>query len=369
MDKRMDKPVTLSPQQQKASAELKISVIMPALNEGPNVDLTLNTLLKQTHLPAEIIIADGGSKDDTVERALRFNQHLPVRVVKNEAVFCGGGRNAATKAAQHDLIVSMDFGNLADPHYLEAMANAFILDPTVDYVGGPHHTMAHTPFERAYAAILDYGACLVPTIPRDKLLTMVDHTFIPGGMNLAYRRSIWERAGGFCEWAGSCDDVLFGHRVRAIGGKIVPTADAIVHYHTATTTREVFRRHVNYARWSARTGFQSAVVARIFLAYAVGLGLVITSTFYPLVAVAVPIYALYYCWHAAWRNLATIARATKQPYTFKEHWLALYIRLLYDWGTMRGYSSGLISRWFGGWAKRTQAYIQDGRQQVKAPAH
>ena len=43
-----------------------ISVVMPVYNEEKNIVDTLNALFNNTVLPDEVIVADGGSSDNTV---------------------------------------------------------------------------------------------------------------------------------------------------------------------------------------------------------------------------------------------------------------------------------------------------------------
>jgi glycosyltransferase involved in cell wall biosynthesis len=79
-----------------------LTIVIPTLNEGEYLPKLLNALLMQTHQADEIIIADAGSKDNTVEIAKKFNN----RVVQ------GGlpavGRNAGARVAKSDLVLFLD---------------------------------------------------------------------------------------------------------------------------------------------------------------------------------------------------------------------------------------------------------------------
>lgn len=44
-----------------------ISVVMPVYNEAANIISTLEALYSNTVLPDEVIVADGGSTDNTVQ--------------------------------------------------------------------------------------------------------------------------------------------------------------------------------------------------------------------------------------------------------------------------------------------------------------
>lgn len=77
---------------------LRISVIIPTLDEGENIESTLINLTHQHH-PHEIIVADGGSSDKTVEIASRYAK----------VAICGRGRalqmNEGAKSATGDVFL------------------------------------------------------------------------------------------------------------------------------------------------------------------------------------------------------------------------------------------------------------------------
>lgn len=97
-----------------------LSIIIPALNEEKNLPFLLEGINKQTFKDYEIIVADGGSMDKTIEIA----EHLGCKIVK------GGlpakGRNEGAEIAQGNLFLFMDADNkiLADD-FLEKLVEEF----------------------------------------------------------------------------------------------------------------------------------------------------------------------------------------------------------------------------------------------------
>ena len=79
-----------------------LSVIIPTLNEGMYLPGLLDALNAQTSPPAEIIVADASSRDDTVELAR----------ARSAQVVRGGmpavGRNAGARAATGALFQFFD---------------------------------------------------------------------------------------------------------------------------------------------------------------------------------------------------------------------------------------------------------------------
>ena len=63
---------------------MKISVVIPTFNEELSIQKTLNSLVAQTLKPCEIIIADGGSTDNTLRVIEQFDgREIPIIVVNN----------------------------------------------------------------------------------------------------------------------------------------------------------------------------------------------------------------------------------------------------------------------------------------------
>jgi GT2 family glycosyltransferase len=336
---------------------------MPGRNEGGRVDATLSSILSGSRPPDEIVVADGDSTDDTVARVLRHQDRgVPVRVVRNESLYAGGGRNRATAAAAHDLIVNMDFGNLATATWLEALVRPFEEDPDLDLLGGLHHPIVDTRFERVSGAVVYLEDCLVPSMDRATIEALIPRDFVPGGMCMAYRRRAWERAGGFAEWARKGQDVLFGRRVRRVGGKVGYTLEAVVRHHMAASFRELWSRHYHYDLWSARTGLRRSRVKRLLGLYVAGLALCVAAItlsrwlFLPLLlGVAVYVYS------AAWRKLDVVARVRKTTVDWMDRALAPAVLFVRDAAILLGGLRGALERLFiPGWRRRTEAYLEHG---------
>ena len=58
-----------------------ISLIATVLNEGQSMHRLMQSLVEQTRLPDEIVIVDGGSRDDTVAILHSYADRLPLRVL------------------------------------------------------------------------------------------------------------------------------------------------------------------------------------------------------------------------------------------------------------------------------------------------
>jgi glycosyltransferase involved in cell wall biosynthesis len=342
---------------------LNVSVLMPVRNDARSVAATMESLFAQTRLPDEIVVADGCSTDGTVEQMLSFaDRGVPIRVVRNESLFAGGGRNAATRAASHDLLVVMDLGNRAHPKWLESMVAPFEEDPSLDYLGGVFYPLIGTWYERVSAAIIYFEDSLGLTWTHEELKRNA-RVGLPGGLCMAYRRSIWERAGGFSEWARKGQDRLFSLRVRRIGGRIGMSLDAVIYHHMAASTREAFDKHFHYAVWSGRTALPRRRFVRLARTYAAGAAVAGAALFVTWVAWLMPFLVAAYVYVGAWRKLDILARATGNPFSARQRFWAVVLLFVKDAAVLSGNILGSLDRLARPrWRRLTREYLEEGRQ-------
>ncbi|MCK5044541.1 glycosyltransferase [Candidatus Parcubacteria bacterium] len=98
---------------------MKLSIIIPALNEEKNLPKLLNSLKEQSFSDYEIIIADAGSKDKTAAIAKKYGCKI----------IAGGlpakGRNEGAKVAQGKLFLFLDADMILHSSFLEKLIDQF----------------------------------------------------------------------------------------------------------------------------------------------------------------------------------------------------------------------------------------------------
>ena len=97
-----------------------ISVVIPTFNSAKHLTQTLESVAAQTHPPAEIVLADGGSTDETLSIGSKFG----VKISSERSRSIPSGRNIGMREASHEWIGFLDHDDLWMPTKLEQQVAA-----------------------------------------------------------------------------------------------------------------------------------------------------------------------------------------------------------------------------------------------------
>jgi len=96
-----------------------LSIIIPTLNEENYLPLLLESIKKQGFLDYEIIVADAGSKDKTLEIAKKYDCKIVPGGLPAK------GRNEGVKVAKGDLLLFLDADVVLPENFLEKSLKEF----------------------------------------------------------------------------------------------------------------------------------------------------------------------------------------------------------------------------------------------------
>ena len=113
--------------------KIAFSVIMPTCNRAHCVCTAIESVLRQTFRDFELIVADDGSSDGTVEmlgrRYAREVAERRIRILELPHAGVGAARNAALAEASNAWIAYLDSDSVAAPDFLQTFADGIAMHP------------------------------------------------------------------------------------------------------------------------------------------------------------------------------------------------------------------------------------------------
>lgn len=225
---------------------IKISVVMTVLNEGGNICGVIESLMRQTRPPDEIVVCDGGSTDGTVDELKSMTGGgIPLKVVVSRGACRGAGRNRAIEAASNPYVAITDGGTRADSGWLALLAAPCIADRGVRIVYGGLSPVMTDRFSRCLAA-LTMGLAAASA---DGIRTVT---------SLLTTRELWADVGGFPEGLTTAEDLIFLERLVGSGAAWAKAPDAVVYWQLPSSLLSSYRRLAAYSRGGLTAGFAGA---------------------------------------------------------------------------------------------------------------
>ena len=186
-------------------AKPRFSIVIPCYNEEAYIAETLQSLKQQDFKGAyEIIVVDNRCTDKTAAIAKRFG----ARIIQ-ETAHAGvcWARQAGTKAARGEIVISSDADTIFAPHWLSDIDRAFRQDPSLVAVCGAC-VFRDAPFwGKAYPVIL-FGAVELGA-------KVLGHPFYVTATNIAFKKTVWRGYNTELQQGGDELDLL--HNLRREG--------------------------------------------------------------------------------------------------------------------------------------------------------
>jgi len=181
--------------------DIRISVVIPAYNVAAFLPRSIGSVLAQTLKPAEVIVVDDGSTDNTVAVAME----LGARVVRHRHN-CGisATRNTGIRNATGEWIAFLDADDTWSPEKLERQADCIQSDTVLVYtslrifddIGIRGESRAIDPVSAV--RMLRYSNPIAPS-------------------TVVVKREACLQAGGFREDIRACEDWEFWVRLQRLG--------------------------------------------------------------------------------------------------------------------------------------------------------
>jgi len=218
---------------------------MPVLNEGAYIDIGIQAIFSQKY-PAdrlEILIVDGGSKDDTVERANAIaRRDSRVRVITQGFLNCPEAMNLGISLAKGKYVAKVDGHGYVNDAFIASGVTALESDPSVHCVGGVIIPVGDAPSAKAnrIARFSRFGVGGSVYTLRPKV------QFVESVQCGLYRRDALMAVGNFDPGLQFGEDEEVNYRICRAGGRILYHPDMTFTYNIRPTVMGLFRQYRNY---------------------------------------------------------------------------------------------------------------------------
>jgi cellulose synthase/poly-beta-1,6-N-acetylglucosamine synthase-like glycosyltransferase len=226
----------------------RISIIVAAYNSQDTIEECLRSILAQNY-PAdavEVIVMDGGSKDNTVKIAEQF----PIKVLSIR-INCPAAYNYAQKIAAYPVLGFVDADAKVEVDWLRKLVS-HLEEPNVAGVSGSIETWNQSnPWARSigYELKTRYGR-------------IGKYTGRIATMNLLLKKAVIEEAGGWDEKLPSQYDTDLGFRISAKGYKIAYEPSAVCFHFNRPTLRAFYRQQLQYGKNTLKLYFKHGQLAQ-----------------------------------------------------------------------------------------------------------
>jgi len=221
---------------------MRRALIATLFNEVENVVRWWDCLLRQTDLPDEIVIVDGGSTDGTWEKlqALAKQSPVPVRLHQQRCNIAEG-RNLAIRLTDAEIIAANDAGSFPAANWFNEITRPLLENQQLDVVGGFSENLFENEFQKFVEQFEGQ-----PDQP-----TKAENVY-PSSRNVAFRRQVWVEVGGYPEWLTlTGEDALFNFELHKLGKQFFFNPVAIVRWPVRATPRAYFKMYYSYGYGAA----------------------------------------------------------------------------------------------------------------------
>jgi glycosyltransferase AglI len=219
-----------------------ISVIIPVYNDPQGLRDTLNSLVNQEYDKSlyEIIVADNGSTDNTINIAHSFINDYPdliKLVIEDKIQSSYAARNKGIKNSKGDIIAFIDADMTVEDDWLSKISN-FMSDKSIKYVG-------------SNVRIILYNKSIIGLFNKETGFKMEKEFYrnhYAGAGCLLIKRDVTNKIGFFDSRLVSSGDWEFGMRVWRAGYKQVFAKDIIMYHPARDTLRKFLKKFFRIGR-------------------------------------------------------------------------------------------------------------------------
>lgn len=217
---------------------MKLSVVIPCLNGARTLPELFDALADQTlDEEWEIVVADNGSKDGTLEVIERYRERLPQLRVVDASAKRGQSFaiNTGAQASRGEWLAFCDADDVVGAGWLSAVASALARHELISYAQDEAR-LNPSWLQESRERIFSYS------LPKTWFPPFAPFT---GAGCMAMHRAVFEELGGFDEQM-PLEDLDFCLKAHLQGRELVLAPEAVLHYRYRQTYGGIFRQAYAY---------------------------------------------------------------------------------------------------------------------------
>jgi glycosyltransferase involved in cell wall biosynthesis len=226
----------------------QISVIVPVKNGAATIEKCLESIFSQSLPPAEVIVVDNGSQDETIRKAGLF----PVKILIQNFGRIGAARQMGLENSSGEYVAFTDSDCIPCKDWLRELFHAF--DQGVAGVGGAIKNIGDglwiNSINLTQDTFIGGGRSIQARLYKNK-------TYVKSisGCNAMYRRKDLIDIGGFNIYLTGADETELNHRlVKLKKGKLLYIPEALIlHDHRRNLGRFAVNMY-RYGGWRKECG-------------------------------------------------------------------------------------------------------------------
>jgi glycosyltransferase involved in cell wall biosynthesis len=200
------------------------TVVLPAFQSAAYITEAVESLLRQTHPPHEIIVCDDGSTDDLLTALAPFGDLVELKTQENRGV--SAAANTAARGATGEFIVRLDPDDTYLPRKLEYLAELAVLRPDLDILTTDAFMESDGTVTGTYYA--DFCTEPFRFVVDDQRRGILRANFVYA--QAAVRRTCFEAIGGFDESLRCAEDWDLWLRLILAGARVGLVDEPLSHY-------------------------------------------------------------------------------------------------------------------------------------------
>ncbi|HAX81146.1 MAG TPA: hypothetical protein DCY40_01070 [Actinobacteria bacterium] len=231
-----------------AEATPDVALLVATYNEAESIAACLESLADQDYAGRmRVVVADGGSSDETMSEVARFRDRLDLTIIANPERRQGPGLNRAAASVDSEYLIRIDAHTVYAPDYV-SHSMAALQASGAAAAGGALVPVGTTPFGRAVAAAMRSPLATGPgRFHRKGMAGEVDTVYLG-----VFRRADFMALGGYRSFpSGAGEDADLYHRMRRRGWRVHLDPKIRSTYRPRQTPGSLLRQQFRYGQAKA----------------------------------------------------------------------------------------------------------------------